>query len=437
MRKAMMRVRDFFRRRYVSALAAVLILAGLAVMLVFGLWLPSMESLISVLALVIGAVGVFFAIKQYGQSSKQTNAQSFNDAISMVTDTANPTRVRTGFTRLSHLLGESKGREVREYLIAAQNAAMNMLEWRRAEAPGIGRGVRHAALKFLMAHPHEDWENAEWENTAGEKKKGEWQLSDFDLSDLDLTDLLNKIVEEDATKGEWRVVASGSNCEKMRGLRLDFSNADLTFANLTGAFLVEVNLTTAILCLAKLTKIQLVRANLVNANLEGADLTEAVLIKPDLMQANLAYVNLTKASLASANLSNAGLQEATLAMTTLQGADLTGANLSGANLQEANLEDANLADADLSGARLGDVVFNGTRIDRADFRQTSTVRYEHGKSGTAAISLQALEGCCWDKRSPSNAPKLPEGIDPYNLDDCPWNDSGNDGEISLQRNSDD
>ena len=127
----------------------------------------------------------------------------------------------------------------------------------------------------------------------------------------------------------------------------NLSGADLRTANLSGANLRRANLSKADLHLADLR-----RANLSGADLIGANLSEADLSGANLRGANLYGANLSDASLYGANLRRANLRGADLSYVNLRRANLRDTNLSGANLREANLNEANLSRANLSEADL-------------------------------------------------------------------------------------
>ena len=149
-------------------------------------------------------------------------------------------------------------------------------------------------------------------------------------------------------------------------------------------------------------------------------------------------------------------------MATLRSANLTNAIFAGSDLTNASfmgsdLTNANLADASLTGVHMTRVTFNKTRIDRVDLRKTAIRECGDGGEGgtspgggqgahfgalfygvrgeravedmdtpataeaetaaTYSLSLESLKGCCWDQSDDANKPLLPEGIDPYDLDD--------------------
>ena len=90
-----------------------------------------------------------------------------------------------------------------------------------------------------------------------------------------------------------------------------------------------------------------VRVTLEKGVSEGVDFPNA-----ELRRANLSGANLSDADLSCANLSDADLSGANLSGANLSGANLSGANLRCADLSGANLRCADLSDADLSGANL-------------------------------------------------------------------------------------
>jgi uncharacterized protein YjbI with pentapeptide repeats len=156
--------------------------------------------------------------------------------------------------------------------------------------------------------------------------------------------------------------------------RVDLSEANLVYANLTGAALSEANLRGANLMYAnlsgsKLSGAYLSDANLSRANLRGADLSKARLSGVDIMGvtgANLRAADLTEANLMYANLSGAALSEADLNGASLFEANLSGASLTGANLNGAVLSRANLSGADLNGADLSHAMLVNTDLTGAD-----------------------------------------------------------------------
>ena len=114
----------------------------------------------------------------------------------------------------------------------------------------------------------------------------------------------------------------------MQSLRVNFCNALLSKANLSGARLFGADLSGAQLLKANLSNAKLFEANLFKAALHGADLCGAEFIHANLSDAEVPYANLTGADLTSAKLLGANFFFA-----TLSGADLSGAILSEADGQ--------------------------------------------------------------------------------------------------------
>ena len=99
-----------------------------------------------------------------------------------------------------------------------------------------------------------------------------------------------------------------------------------------------------------------------NINLTGANLSRA-----DLQDINLRGANLSWVELSFANLSGANLSVVTEGRWgCLSGANLRGANLRGANLDGCEMMGVNLENADLTGAMLGTLesAFIHNTIDR-------------------------------------------------------------------------
>lgn len=115
----------------------------------------------------------------------------------------------------------------------------------------------------------------------------------------------------------------------------DFSNIDLTKANLRAAQLPGVNFRGG-----KLTKAILCEANLTKANLSGCDLSDADLRGAILVKVNLNRANLSRALLFKANFSGAKLFGANLEQTELWEAFL----LSGSQLPNFTLPDEDTSD---------------------------------------------------------------------------------------------
>ncbi len=184
------------------------------------------------------------------------------------------------------------------------------------------------------------------------------------------------------------------------GHRLDFTEVDITGANLKGgdftgakfgganlidtklggAVLADVDFERANLKLANLDRADLRRANLSiayfefafldGANLEGANLESAHLGMAQLGRANLENADascalLEEASLSGGNLTNADFSRARMKGAYLIGTNLSGANLKGADLRGSVLSVANLDGADLDGAKLDDASLDAAKLEGA------------------------------------------------------------------------
>jgi hypothetical protein len=118
----------------------------------------------------------------------------------------------------------------------------------------------------------------------------------------------------------------------------DFSEADLSGANLNkanflGAFLYRTNLSGANLYRADLSGANIYRADLSGANLVGADLSHATFFSVNLHHSNLTFANLTFATLNEVDLGRANLIEA-----KLDGAILTKCFVYGVSAWDITLE---------------------------------------------------------------------------------------------------
>ena len=89
-------------------------------------------------------------------------------------------------------------------------------------------------------------------------------------------------------------------------------------------------------------------------------------VRLDWSERDLSGFDLTRAFLRRAQLSSADLSSAILTGADLSDANLTGANLSDANLIGADLSDANLTDADLTDAILTDAILIGADLSDAN-----------------------------------------------------------------------
>jgi len=149
---------------------------------------------------------------------------------------------------------------------------------------------------------------------------------------------------------------------KNKGLIIDFSGANLSFARLDGIDLSGANLSKANLTATKLSK----------ANLSNANLSETILAVTQLNDANLQGANLTEAILnrtllERANLTNATLHKAALEYTNLREANLTKANVTGAWIINILSFEAKFVEADLRGAKILGNFAKNADFTRAQF----------------------------------------------------------------------
>ncbi|WP_410509261.1 pentapeptide repeat-containing protein [Methanosarcina hadiensis] len=180
-----------------------------------------------------------------------------------------------------------------------------------------------------------------------------------------------------------RANLTGANLTEAHLNGVDFYGADLTGANLYRADLTGANLKGA----------NFKGANLKGTNLEGADFTETdftdytIIKEANFEGANLEGVNLTEAFLCEANLTETHLEGANLQGANLRGTNLTGAYLceanlrgvyfdrvpdlclKGANLERADLTYSDLKGANFEGANIKEANFEGANLEGADFTE--------------------------------------------------------------------
>jgi hypothetical protein len=171
-----------------------------------------------------------------------------------------------------------------------------------------------------------------------------------------------------------------------------FRGAVLKHMSLAGAYLPFIDFLNANLSHADLTGTCLIGACLIRAHLQHACLNNANLIGSDLIWANLHGAMLENSLLASANLNGADLSGADLTNATLNGAGLCGANLKGANLRGANLKGAdlkaaNLLNANLDGAILDAVVLKFTVMPDGQLWSNESSSFEDASTALSTISF--------------------------------------------------
>lgn len=154
--------------------------------------------------------------------------------------------------------------------------------------------------------------------------------------------------------------------DKQQGVRADFTNADLSSANLTG-----VNLNEAVM-----TGVNLTKADMTVTYLKDADLSDAQLVETKFMvvaeNANLSNATILNSKISGllrkANLSNTKIYDTDLTSAVLTEGDLSGALISGSNftnvyLGKANLSNAIVFDGDWTDANLRLADVKGLRFE--------------------------------------------------------------------------
>jgi len=195
----------------------------------------------------------------------------------------------------------------------------------------------------------------------------------------------------DCVIGDAAFLANYKGIREAEDAPLDLSNINFSQVNFKQARLVNVHmhgadLSNACLQHALLEKLYCDNSNFSDADLSMAELTNPCLKNSDFQNSKLSYakfwnadmenVNLWSANLDFAVLSGVNLHKADLESASLVHVNLEGANLSHANLWTANLHDSNLWHANCESANLSDVDFskatlNGSVMKRANLSGAS------------------------------------------------------------------
>ncbi|RXK85172.1 TIR domain-containing protein [Chlorobaculum sp. 24CR] len=185
---------------------------------------------------------------------------------------------------------------------------------------------------------------------------------------------------------EWNCYRKEHPDEAVEFNKKDFSEIDLSGADLSGgsfkaANFSGANLSNAIFRDAKLNGANFVGADLRQTDFSNADICGANLIRSDLSGANLDGANLSMTDLNHANLkgalltqsrlNGANLNECDMREAILSWADLSGVGLSMANAGESDFHDARLGDADLLGADLHDSDMHDSDMHESDLRDAN------------------------------------------------------------------
>lgn len=171
-------------------------------------------------------------------------------------------------------------------------------------------------------------------------------LREVDLSNADLSfAVLTGVQFRDAYLKDSNLYGADLSAAYMFGA--DMSGADLSFANLSKTDLTSVDLSGSQLTETYFHSAHMFDVDLSGAYLGGANLSYSYLSSADLSSADLIY-----ADLSNTNLSEANLSDADLTYTELSGADLSNTNLVGANLSYSNFSGADLTNVDMSNSTL-------------------------------------------------------------------------------------
>ena len=179
-----------------------------------------------------------------------------------------------------------------------------------------------------------------------------------------------------------------------RPIHRDFSDAILSFTDLSGS-------------------------DLHNLNLRGAELEQSVLRRSDLSGAKLDEANLTDADLRRANLEDAHLYWSNLRESDLRGSVMVGANLMGADMEGADLSGADLTFAVLNGANLTNATLRGTTLVDADLNWTNFTgadldgaNLSGARLGWADLSAVSLDTVDLTRAYYNSQTQWPDGFDP-------------------------
>jgi len=164
------------------------------------------------------------------------------------------------------------------------------------------------------------------------------------------------------------------------------SDVNFTNANLSHADLSDHNLTGTILTGADLSD-----ANLTGVDLSGKDLTGTILTGVDLSGKDFTGTILTGADLSNSILTGIILTGADLTDVNLTGIDLSGKDLTGIILTGADLSDVNLTGVDLSGKDLTGTRLVGVDLSGKDLTGTILVRADLSNSILTGVNLSGKD----------------------------------------------
>jgi uncharacterized protein YjbI with pentapeptide repeats len=258
-------------------------------------------------------------------------------------------QVTDRYTKAIEQLGSDKGLDVR---IGGIYALERVARDSAIDHPA----VMEVLAAFIREHSHEQWPPSNAPATLAEAP------AQSRSTRPDVQAALTVVGRRDPGRDTQQIDFADAHLggARLTGTRLD--GADLRAADLTGARLDGAHLHQARLDGAHLRGANLHNADLREVWLNGADLTGAYLPGARLNGAHLRGADLTGADLFAADLREAWLDEA-----HVERADLRGAHLEGALLEKADLTGANLYGADLEGADLNRAHLTNAELDRAHF----------------------------------------------------------------------
>jgi uncharacterized protein YjbI with pentapeptide repeats len=173
--------------------------------------------------------------------------------------------------------------------------------------------------------------------------------------------------------------------------KICLSGADLQNSYLVGAYFSDADLSFVDLTKAKMQKIRLISTNLDHAILAYADLVDAELIEASLKGAILTNADLSCASLLSADLTCAILNYADIQHALLLFANMTRVVMRGTQLNESNLGYANLSDAHLFNANLRNACLTHVNLNNASLFNVILARANLSFANLTGITMQTCD----------------------------------------------
>lgn len=197
------------------------------------------------------------------------------------------------------------------------------------------------------------------------------------------------------TSRDIQLVLSG-NAPSVHLINVDFSEQDLSLANLINSVLKNV---------------LFMRTKLRGANFTGSDLSGSNFTGADLTGANFRNANLTNVDMSIADLTGADFREAILFNTNFSLADLSSAKMGSARLKNTNFFRTNLSgtsfdgasvlESDFSESTIVDTTFKNALISSSDFKDIEALQ-NIDLTGASVLKLIGI-----DKATLNSAVKSP------------------------------